>query len=260
MPYAGAIYVATNRVNGKRYVGLTRKTVSERWTQHKYTASTRPKSYFHKALAKYGADAFNVMQVASVLDVRHISLVERQVIKDLAPEYNLTNGGEHTVGKRVSPETVARIARANSGKKRTPDTVEKIRRCKLEWFATNPDARDASVAVLAAARKQVDEQKRLAAVRATNTGRALSAAHRAKMSATRVALGIKHSPEVLARIAEKVRRAIYCETNGKTYSCCKDAALDTGVSPRTVWRICNGVGNSRQTFAFSYAQEIYHRY
>lgn len=260
MPYAGAIYVATNRVNGKRYVGLTRKTVSERWAQHRYTANSCPKSYFHKALAKYGADSFDVTQFASVLDVRHLSLVERQVIQDIEPEYNLTNGGEHTVGKRVSPDVVAKIAKSNTGKKRTTEAVEKIRQRKLEWFAEHPEARAATTAVLAIARTKVDAQKRIAAVRATNTGHVLSDAHRAKMSATRKARGIKHAPEVLAKIAQKVRKPIYCVTNGKTYSCCKEAALDTGISPRTVWRICNMKGKSRQTFAFNYAQEIYHSY
>lgn len=52
----GVVYVATNTVNGDQYVGLTRMGVATRWAQH-MTKSNTPKTYFHRAIAKYGATA-----------------------------------------------------------------------------------------------------------------------------------------------------------------------------------------------------------
>lgn len=52
------IYKAVNKVNGKVYIGQTTKTLDDRVFQH-YKSSKKPKSVFHKALAKYGVLGFD---------------------------------------------------------------------------------------------------------------------------------------------------------------------------------------------------------
>lgn len=84
------IYLITNNVNGKRYVGKTKKTANQRFKRHKYSA-VEPKTYLHKALAKYGFENFKieVLEECTNLDQR-----ERHWIKTLKPEYNMTIGGD----------------------------------------------------------------------------------------------------------------------------------------------------------------------
>jgi GIY-YIG catalytic domain len=52
------VYKAVNKVNGKVYIGQTAKTLEERVFEH-YKSSKKPKSIFHKALAKYGVLGFD---------------------------------------------------------------------------------------------------------------------------------------------------------------------------------------------------------
>lgn len=57
----GVIYKATNRVNGKVYIGQTSSTLDERKKQHIFTAlSPNARKYpFQKAIVKYGHTSFD---------------------------------------------------------------------------------------------------------------------------------------------------------------------------------------------------------
>lgn len=84
------IYLITNNVNGKRYVGKTIKTMEQRFRGHKY-ASVSPKTYLHKAMAKYGFDSF---EISTIEETAQLNEREKYWIEELQPEYNMTKGGD----------------------------------------------------------------------------------------------------------------------------------------------------------------------
>lgn len=96
----GFIYKATNTVNGKMYVGQTKRTIEQRWKQHVHSAITDnpfDKSPLHRAIKKYGADKFVVEQVEKCED-KDLNSRETYWIKRLGTfdsGYNITLGGEH---------------------------------------------------------------------------------------------------------------------------------------------------------------------
>lgn len=49
-------YLLRNRVNGKRYIGITRGTVEQRWLVHCKKARLGSKLYIHTAIRKYGPE------------------------------------------------------------------------------------------------------------------------------------------------------------------------------------------------------------
>jgi len=118
------IYILTNRINNKQYVGQSIK-LKKRIANHLagYSGST----YIAKAIKKHGKKNFNVQ----IIKYPHISpqaldAVEQWYIaklRTLAPNgYNLTIGGEtHT---KYSPEASKNISKGNTGKKRGPHSPE----------------------------------------------------------------------------------------------------------------------------------------
>lgn len=85
------LYVITNRLNGKRYVGVTNNT-ERRWRQH-----ARADSYIGSAIRKYGTNnfSFQVIEEFSSRELAYeaeILYIKQHNLKGLAG-YNLTNGG-----------------------------------------------------------------------------------------------------------------------------------------------------------------------
>lgn len=97
----GYIYKITNTINGKIYIGQTRKRVQTRWTNHVTCAKNQKhKDYnvpFHNAIRKYGRDAFQVETIEecdnSLLNDREKYWIGELQSNDKGKGYNLTLGG-----------------------------------------------------------------------------------------------------------------------------------------------------------------------
>ena len=249
---AGFIYVVTNKINGKQYVGLTSISVAHRWSEHKTCANIGKKTYFYSALRKYGPDAFEISTYASVLNKSDLSRVEREIIQQLSPAYNQTNGGEVTFGRKYDDATKERIRQGSLGRKRTPEQKEIQRRISKERWDTNPEFRAICLAAAAKGRANVDREKQRKATGNAARGRIWSAESRAKLSTS--CMGRVYGPEVIDRMAASKRKAVKCNETGEIFSCREEAAKATGVSKRTVFRDVQGEKRkpAKQRPTFSY--------
>ena len=59
------IYLITNLVNGKVYVGQTRQKLWKRWSGHKADAKADIQFPLYHAMRKYGIDSFEIKEIAS---------------------------------------------------------------------------------------------------------------------------------------------------------------------------------------------------
>ena len=95
----GCIYMITNKVNDKKYIGLTRRPLSVRWQGHKDRAhKENPREgTISWAISKFGADTFNIQVIEEVDDLDLLSERERHWIEyygTLTPfGYNQNRGG-----------------------------------------------------------------------------------------------------------------------------------------------------------------------
>jgi group I intron endonuclease len=87
------IYLATNRVNGKRYIGKTKNTIKQRFDGHFASARKGAKTAFARAIRKYGEEHFSI-EILEETTVEFSSDREKFFIAKLNPEYNMTSGGE----------------------------------------------------------------------------------------------------------------------------------------------------------------------
>ncbi|MBO5706421.1 MAG: GIY-YIG nuclease family protein [Bacteroidaceae bacterium] len=88
------IYLATNMVNGKRYVGQTIRPLKERWKDH---CRVKDNNYFHRAIQKYGPENFSVKIIDTAETATELDEKEAFWIKELNTlfphGYNLKEGG-----------------------------------------------------------------------------------------------------------------------------------------------------------------------
>lgn len=145
-----AVYIITNKANGKQYVGIS-KNLTARWYNHRGANGSAPA--LHAAIKKYGKDEFIFSHICDAFDFDAACDIECMLIvqhNTKAPNgYNLTDGGEGVVGrpmtdqdkevrrqastayvKQLTPEERAEKFGVK-GRNPTPETIEKMRQSNI---------------------------------------------------------------------------------------------------------------------------------
>lgn len=123
------IYLIVNTINGKNYVGQTKRNLLTRWDEHKKT-SVKYAFLLHRAIKKYGFENFRVEVLSLTLSQEEADALEKLWIISLGAHkseggYNMTYGGD---GVRLPKEEWWKYGNACRGKKRPPFTNEHRRR------------------------------------------------------------------------------------------------------------------------------------
>lgn len=116
----GFIYMITNTINGKRYIGQTHRRLKKRIYEHLNVGETK-RRYLQKAMAKYGKESFTwqILQDGILLQ-EELDYAESEMIKKyktMHPKgYNLTAGGN---GGRPSEATKQLLSFINKERARS---------------------------------------------------------------------------------------------------------------------------------------------
>lgn len=130
------LYLVTNIVNNKRYVGQTlqSKGYKNRWKQHVKEALANRKNsrcYLHNSIVHYGAENFIVKRLLKNINEDDIDRLESVNIKRFNTYYkngcgyNMTYGGQGVHGYHHTEETKAAISRSQRGKIIDAETVKR---------------------------------------------------------------------------------------------------------------------------------------
>lgn len=120
----GEIYLVTNIINEKKYIGQTRVGFQKRWSEHVSHANNEKSDFsvLHRAMKKYGIPSFRVEKIFECPE-EELNFHEQRLIEEydsLHPRgYNLVTGGK---GKAVSELTREKLSTA--GKNRFSDPEE----------------------------------------------------------------------------------------------------------------------------------------
>ena len=129
------IYMIKNKINGKIYIGQTKRSLDQRITGH---INSKNNSYIGNALRKYGLENFDISIVDQAENNEVLNDKEMEYIKFydcMIPKgYNLTSGGEGIKDYIFSEESKDKMSNSHKGKpgywegKELPEYVkEKIR-------------------------------------------------------------------------------------------------------------------------------------
>jgi group I intron endonuclease len=109
----GIIYCATNKINGKMYIGQTTKGLENRINKHCGGGSSN--SYFHRAIRKYGKHNFSwkiLEDNIPVCKLPNLEMVYIDLFGTFLPYngYNMTHGGEGSFGRHHSEESKRKMS------------------------------------------------------------------------------------------------------------------------------------------------------
>ena len=118
------VYMHTNKINHKVYVGITGQKPKRRWHNG---AGYQSQQYFWRAIQKYGWDGFEHIIFAENLTKEEACKMEKCLISlynttNRNCGYNISTGGEGAEGCRWTPEQYAKRA----AYKATEETKRKI--------------------------------------------------------------------------------------------------------------------------------------
>lgn len=125
------VYKITNKINNKVYIGITSKGLSARWKEHLYNAEHGCPFKLHKAIRKYGKENFLVELLDFCNSWEELEEREKYYIseyKSLQDEfgYNMTEGGDGTIGRYVTMETRDKIRQKAIGREVSNETRMKL--------------------------------------------------------------------------------------------------------------------------------------
>lgn len=112
--FYGIVYLIWNKINGKKYVGQTTKSLQVRFNEH----ARRKETLIGKAIRKYGKKNFYYGVIKSCSTCEELNYYEKffiAVLHSQAPiGYNLTSGGENA---SLSEITRIKISLGKRGEK-----------------------------------------------------------------------------------------------------------------------------------------------
>ncbi len=136
------IYLVTNLVNGKHYIGQTTLPVRERWGEHLKKAKAGNRDRLYCAIRKYGAEAFiaeGLTECESQEQMNRLESLWATLLKthDYKSGYNMTLGGDgHPT--LCTEETRRKISKARKGQpcpQSTKDAVSRTHKGKPKPLA-----------------------------------------------------------------------------------------------------------------------------
>ena len=211
-----------NFPNGKAYIGIAANGAMGRFCDHRYSA-TKSDQLLYRAWRKHGEPILKVLAVVEDAILHETEIKAIASYGTMAPGgYNMTLGGEGTLGWIPSLETRAKLRAASTGKGHSPETRAKLSaitkamvvsletraklsaahkgrvvspetRAKIGAASRNPSP-ETRAKMSAATKGRVASPETLAKMR--TAGRNISPETRAKM---RVA-GMNRSPETRAKM------------------------------------------------------------
>lgn len=126
----GTLYQLTSPV-GKSYIGISSKTTEARWAKHvEHACGKREAGAIYAAIRKYGPAAFTVRTLAIADDWNYLCDLERRAIvafNSKSPHgYNITDGGEGTVGRYITESERKKISEAQKKRYERPGERERL--------------------------------------------------------------------------------------------------------------------------------------
>lgn len=125
------VYLVTNLLNGKVYVGKTSRTLERRWVEHCSEANTKSNVYFHNAIRKHGKENFDIQEIAcpeNEQSANNLEMVYIILFRSDNPNfgYNSTSGGEGSFHNDATKKKISAALVGKPGHPMSEDNKQKL--------------------------------------------------------------------------------------------------------------------------------------
>jgi len=243
-PY-GFIYITTNTVNGKKYIG-----------QRKFSNSW--KSYLGSGLAilsaikKYNKENFSRIIIAIAYSREELNQLEIQYIKlhnavENENYYNISLGGDSPMsGRKMTEQHKQKISESEKGKIISEETKGKM---KIAKIGTSRN-KETKLKISNYQKNKIVSEETKEKMRGENNhfyGKHHSEESKLKMSNS--LKGRKHSEETKNKMKKSSKkkgenpnaRKIICITTGEIFNCIKDASDKYNIQSAHIVECCKGI-------------------
>lgn len=230
----GYIYLVTNRLTGKQYVGqTTRLDIHTRWNQHKKGKYSLGR-YIRAAYCKYGIDNFKFEIICVCFDDDCDKYEDDYIIKygTLAPNgYNLRAGGGNN-GKH-HPDTIKLMSERLKGRQVAPHSVETRKKIsEANKGAKNPNY----------GKKMSEEQKRK-----------ISATRKERIESGQIKYAMSKASLLNLTKSRNRRKVTQCTITGEyisTYESVANASRQTGIPDCCIRDVLNPKKTHKTAYGF----------
>lgn len=200
------IYLITNIENKKQYVGITKFSLEERFSQH-----IKRGFILTEAIQKYGHQKFSIKLIEEVESAERAYELEQYYIKQYDTKvpngYNLTDGGDGIFGWEASEEyrqeCSERVKQLHKEKKIGMYGKNHSEETKKKMSVSAKGNKNCLGRKLSEESKQKIREKHLRKVVSEETKKKISQNHHDISGKNNPMFGKKHSPETIEKIKQK---------------------------------------------------------
>lgn len=230
------------------YVGKTEHQLQHRRRQHENECKKpRSNSYFHRALLKYGADAFDWRVLEECKSVDELNKAEIRwiaTVKECGHKLcNMTNGGE---GGNTSAESYWAVHGIRE------DMKKKISESLKLYYQTHPHP---SKGKTRTGKPHTQESKDK--MRVAKNGHPVSEETREKLRQANLGKTLK--PHVIEMLSKRFSgannpsaKAVICITTGEVFAYAKLAAIKYNIDLSSIIKCCKGKAKTVKKMKFEY--------
>lgn len=120
------VYVITNQVNGKQYVGSS-VNIGKRWIAHRSALrlGNHCNTFLQQDVDQHGLDELD-FRIVKLCKPEYCIANEQLLLDLLSPEYNIEPKAGSSLGRIVTAETRAKMSISHTGKRHSKETKAKI--------------------------------------------------------------------------------------------------------------------------------------
>lgn len=218
------VYIHTNKINGKKYVGITKRDPEKRWGKDGNGYITTP--HFYSAIQRYGWDNFNHQIIYTNLTKDEACSEERRLIalyntQNKDKGYNILAGGQ------------------------TPEMPQKVRDKISKAMMGNKNGLG----------KPCSEEKK-EKIRAAQKGRPFTEEHKAALRKPKSITHLYSEEKRLKIIAgKKDKKPVICVETGIEYESIQECARQLGLQATSICKVVKGKMHTTGGYHFKYKND-----